>query len=83
MQETLGLLRGALSEVNLQTLLTTPPPAELVVGGLGFGGGDLASAVEQLKNREQVAALRRFMNTVAPSVVENSPAAHGNVFTSF
>ena len=66
--ETLQLLRGALGEVDLPRLLTTPPPRELL--GSMFSGGDIASAVETLKNREQVAALRRHMNSAAPSVVE-------------
>ena len=41
------------------------------MGGL-FGGGasGIAAAVENLKNREHVAALRRHLNGAAPSVVE-------------
>merc|ERR1719198_1577235 len=40
------------------------------MGGFSGGIGGMATAVEQLKNREQVAALRRFMSAGAPSVVE-------------
>ena len=70
--ETLSLLRTALGDVDLGRLLSTPPPAELMSGGGGLFGGvtDIASAVERLKNREQVAALRRHMSAVAPSIVE-------------
>ena len=70
--ETLRLLRGALSEVSFEKLMTTPPPADLTSSMSGLSGGmaGIAEAVEQLKNRQQVAAMRRFMNTAAPSIVE-------------
>lgn len=68
--ETLERLRGALGDIDLAKLLTTPPPAALATSGIFSGTGGMADAVETLKNREQVAALRRHMNTVAPSVLE-------------
>ena len=66
--ETLRLLRGVLGEVSLPRLMTTTPPPELVGSTLGAGG--LAEAVEALKDRRQVAALRRFLEDAAPPVVE-------------
>ncbi|KOO26490.1 maltase glucoamylase and related glycosyl hydrolase family 31 [Chrysochromulina tobinii] len=66
--ETLRLLRGALGEVDLARFMTTLPPKELMAGMLR--GGSIGDVVESLKDRAQVAALRRHLNRAAPSIVE-------------
>lgn len=66
--ETLRLLYQALGETDLARVLSTPPPREMMMGMMS--GGGLGEAVENLKDRAQVAALRRHMNGAAPAIVE-------------
>lgn len=69
--QTLGLLREALSAVSWSRIVSPPPPPpelERVVGEVSLEG--LSSSVERLKNRRQIAAFRGYLCDVMPGVME-------------
>ncbi|CAK0800848.1 unnamed protein product [Prorocentrum cordatum] len=68
--QTLGRLREALSEVSWSLLASPPPPPpelERVLGEDSLEG--LSSFVERLKNRRQIAAFRDYLCDVMPGVM--------------
>merc|ERR1712070_615649 len=66
--ETIRLLRDAISQISLASLTSAPePPQELkhMSGSL-----DIAGSIEALKNRQQIAIFRNYMEGVFPDLMQ-------------
>jgi len=67
--ETLSLLLQALKQTDLMGCLTKPVPPHLQEPFVG-GVGGLEEMVEKMKNREQIAAMRDYMELTMPNMMD-------------